>query len=228
MEKQQTDYGQPLVFFGILIFLSTVSFYIEKYLGIGPVIIFVLWAILTMKVFIWISQRGLSYEHPASFFALALTFTFVGFYIGQVLNIETFIWLVLWVIAVLVARAWINNNPRAGKRLFHLLSVQFVALAIIVPLLLQCANQALIAQPTVSGHVITEKVDSHHNTPSSSAHVKSEHDVQLTTEIGHQFDQFLLVVLQRLIFLLSVLVAISAWRARREQLLGATTVATTN
>lgn len=222
MEKQQSDYGQPLVFFGILIFLSAISFYVEKYLGIGSVIVFAIWAILTMKVFIWISQKGLSYGHPASFFALALTFTFIGFYIEEILNIETFIWLVLWAVAMLIARAWINNHSHADKHLFYLLSIQFVALSIIIPLLLHCANPTLSVQSAAldSHAVAMEQVDSHHvSSP------LAEHAAPLTTEIGHPFDQFLLVILQRLIFLLSVLVAISAWRVGRKQLLN-TTVAT--
>jgi hypothetical protein len=229
MEKKQPDYGQPLVFLGLLIFLSIVSYYVEKYLGINSVIIFVIWAILTMKVFMWISKKGLSYGSPASFFALALTFTFVGFYVGHTLNIETFIWLVLWTSATLVTWVWIKNNTQADKRLFHLLSMQSIALAIMIPILLHYANQTLTAhQPTqVSQHtehavVNAEKhLDAHH-APSMQTHVKSEQDVQLTAEANHHFNQLLLSTLQRLIFVFSILVAVSAWRVGRRQTLEVT------
>jgi hypothetical protein len=184
MEKQQLDYGQPLVFFGILIFLSAISLYVEKYLGIGSVIIFVIWTILTMKVFIWINQKGLSYGHPASFFALGFTFTLIGFYIERTLNIETFIWLVLWVAVMLTVKSWMSANPQADKRLFYLLGIQSIALAVMIPLLLHYANQA-----------------------------STVHQV---TNTG--FDQLLLATVQYAIFILSVLVGISAWRVGRRQL----------
>jgi len=206
MEKKPSDYGQPLVFFGLLIFLSAVSYYIEKYLGIGDVIVFVIWAILTLKIFIWISQKGFSYGHPASFFALGFTFTLVGFYIGQTLNIETFIWLVLWTIALLTVRNWINSNPQADKRLFYLLSIQFIALAIMIPLLLHYANQELTVH-----HVVMKESNLH------SVSSALEQGMQSTSDRSGHFNQLLLSTLQHLIFILSVFVAISAWRVGRKQ-----------
>lgn len=235
MEKKQPDYSRPLVFFGILIFLSIVSYHVEKHLGINNVIVFVIWAILTMKVFMWISKKELSYGHPASFFAFAITFSFVGFYIGHTFNIETFIWLVLWSGVTLAMWNWIRNHPQADKRLFHLLGLQSIALAAMIPILLHYANQQTLAAHSPSAevqhavlHVEVQPVTAHvaemehgsHGSASPQAHAAQ--DTHATAKTNAHFNPLLLSVLQWLIFLLSILVAISAWRVGREETAPAT------
>lgn len=215
MEKQQPDYSSPAFFFGTLISLSVISYYIETYLGIERVITFVIWAILTLKVFIWIEKKGFSAGHPARFFAFAITFTVVGYYMGQTLNVETFIWFTLWVIVTLWIRTWVKNNLQADKRLFYLLSMQSIALAIIVPLCLSYVNP--MHENEVPSTVTQAETVSPKHTVSS--HEGSEQVIHSTVNTQNQFKQLLLSTIQSLIFILSVITAISTWRIGRRQAL---------
>jgi len=152
MKKKGIDYGQPLVFFSILIFFSVAGYHIEKVFGIGAFITFVIWALLTGYVFSIINKKRLAYNHPANFFAWFITFSISGYYIDKMLNPETFIVIISWVIIAQLTLKWFENNKKADKRLFYFISLAFIALAIIVPVLLEYTNSDLMFLFHSSGH----------------------------------------------------------------------------
>ncbi len=140
MEKQQLDYGHPSIFFGILIFLSFISYHLSQLLDMNSIIIFIIWFIITTYIFISIRKKGLAANHPATFFALIITFSITGYYIESVLNIEIYMMLLAWLVLAGFTLHWMKNNPKADKRLFYLLGAQFLALAFLIPLFIQLAQ----------------------------------------------------------------------------------------
>lgn len=139
------DYGQPLVFLGIMTFFSLAGYQVEKVFGIGAFIIFVIWALLTGYVFSVIKKKNLAYNHPANFFAWFITFSISGYYIDKMLNPETFIVVILWVVIAHLTLKWFDRNAQADKRLFYFIGLAFIALAILVPVLLNYTNSHLLA-----------------------------------------------------------------------------------
>ena len=150
------DYGQPLIFFGILTFFSIAGYHVEKVFGIGAFVIFVLWALLTGYVFSLINKKRLEYNHPANFFAWFFTFSIAGYYIDKMLNPETFIVVILWVVIAQLTLKWFKRNIREDKRLFYLICLVFIALAFLVPVLLDFTNSDLNALFHNADHHFTE------------------------------------------------------------------------
>jgi len=147
------DYGHPFVFFGILIFFSIAGYHVEKVFGIGAFAVFVFWALITGYIFSWINKKRFAYNHPANFFAWFITFSIAGYYIDKMLNPETFIIVILWVIIAQLTLKWFKRNKRADKRLFYLISLIFIALAFLAPILLDYTNSELNAIfHSASGH----------------------------------------------------------------------------
>lgn len=139
----------PLVFFSLMGIFSFLSYHIERILGIGATIIFVIWAITTIYAFNSIKKKQWTYNHPATFFILMATFTITGYYIQKTLNIETFILIVTWLVITYFTVIWLKNNQQADKRLAYLLAMQFVAIAIVMPILLKYVNLELLCKPIV-------------------------------------------------------------------------------
>jgi len=139
------DYGQPLVFFGILTFFSIAGYHVEKVFGIGAFITFVFWALLTGYIFSLINKKRLEYNHPANFFAWFITFSIAGYYIDKMLNPETFIVVILWVVIAQLTLKWFKRNKGADKQLFYLISLVFISLAFLAPILLNYTNSDLNA-----------------------------------------------------------------------------------
>ena len=142
--KEKSDYGHPLKFFATLGLLCFFSYHIEKHMGMGMVIVLAAWFVITAYMFAKIQNKGLECSHPANFFAWIITFTLTGAYISVYLNAETFVILTFWFVAYRLAARWLQETEEADKRLFNLLSVQFLALAFIAPILLQASNRDFI------------------------------------------------------------------------------------
>lgn len=183
-----------------------------------------------MVIFMWIGKKGFSASHPASFFAMAFTFTLVGYYLSNTLNVESFILLVVWTTVALSIWNWLKNKPQADKQVFRLLSVQFIALAFIIPAFLHYANVDLVTQRDLKPTPHHEKVNSHHEM--KSAHETTVSEIKMapaksahSPESAHHhaasasstFNQQLVCFLQRAIFIFSLVVAFVAWRAGNEQ-----------
>ncbi len=134
------NFTHPLVFFSLMGIFSFLSYHIEHILGIGAAIVFVMWATATIYAFNSIKKRQLSYNHPTTFFVLMTTFTLAGYYIQTTLNIETFILMVVWLVASYFTLIWLKRNRKAEQQLSYLLAAQFIAIAIVMPMLLNYVN----------------------------------------------------------------------------------------
>lgn len=137
----------PLVFFSLMGIFSFLSYHIEHILGISAAIIFVIWAITTIYAFNSIKKKQWAYNHPATFFILMTTFTITGYYIQKTLNIETFILIVAWLVITYFTVIWLKRNQKVDKRLPYLLAMQFIAIAVVMPILLKYVNLELSCAP---------------------------------------------------------------------------------
>jgi CDP-diglyceride synthetase len=135
---------------------SFISYHIEHILGIGAAIIFVIWAVTTIYAFNSIKKKQLAYNHPGTFFILMTTFTITGYYVNKTLNIETFILMVIWLVVAYFTLIWLKRNQKTDQRLPYLLAIQFVAIAIIMPILLKYMNLECLCEPVV--HTTSEGI----------------------------------------------------------------------
>lgn len=153
MKQENFSFSHPLIFLTVMGLFSFIGYHVEEMLGIHAVIIFTLWASLTLYVFVQIHKKQLAYNHPATFFAIFTTFTFTGYYIEKVLNAETYILFICWIILAHMTVAWFKRHLQMDKRVFYLLSLQFLTIAFIMPILLKYINIDLLGLCTAAGEV---------------------------------------------------------------------------
>jgi len=148
------NFTHPLVFFSLMGIFSFLSYRIEHILGIGAAIVFVIWATATIYAFDSIKKKQLSYNHPATFFILMTTFTLTGYYIQATLNIETFILMVIWLVVSYFTLIWLKRNRQSEQQLSYLLAAQFIAIAIVMPMLLNYMNLEQFCEQTITTHAL--------------------------------------------------------------------------
>ncbi len=157
-ELAPPDYGTPLHFLiGIGLF-SYVGFHLEQLLGIWTVIWVGIWAVITRRYYVQILTEGLALSHPKTFTVNLLTLSIAGGYLSSCTSVETFTVFLVWGILYFIASGWLSNNTKADKRLYYLISVQFLVIALSAGWVMKNVNPTLLglcAAPVAAEHHAT-------------------------------------------------------------------------
>lgn len=154
-ELAPPDYGTPLNFLiGIGLF-SYVGAHLEQLLGIWTVIWVGVWAVITGRYYIQILKQGLGLSHPKTFTVNLLTLSIAGGYLSSCTSVETFTVFLVWGILYFIAAGWLSNNTKADKRLYYLISIQFLVIALSSGWVMKNVNPTLLglcAAPAAAEH----------------------------------------------------------------------------
>ncbi|ALG68891.1 hypothetical protein [Beggiatoa leptomitoformis] len=176
MTVQKTaDYGTPTHFFLVMLVFAYSSYHIESLMGLWPVIFITIWALITLLTVVSLKKQALPYDHPKVLFFFLISFTIVGAFIGSILNAESFILLLIWYFITLITLNWLQKNPKADKRLYYLISIQFIALGLGISNFLHYSNLDL---QTICAPVMTAMHAQHHSDTSHEAMMSKHEDKQ--------------------------------------------------
>ncbi|EIJ43830.1 hypothetical protein BegalDRAFT_3003 [Beggiatoa alba B18LD] len=177
--EKTADYGTPLHFLAFMLVFAYSGYHLEPLMGLRAVIFITIWAVITLLLVVNIKKQGLSYDHPKVFLISLLTLTIVGAFISSVLNTESFILLLFWYVVTLITLNWLAKNPKADKRLYYLISLQFIAFGIGMASFLHYSNLNL---KTICTPFMMATHAEHHGDASNPEAMMKQHESAEKTE----------------------------------------------